>query len=85
MGDLDRHYNHSECNKGVFISSRIINRVQVHSLCLVYGLGHGEEDAVDQDGEHDHVVEVLVRTHVDRGATELEQRGEGFIYLGKLM
>ena len=30
-----------------------------HSLCLLDGLGHGEEDAVDADGEHDDVIEVL--------------------------
>ena len=36
----------------------------MHSLCLLDGLGHGEEDAVDADGEHDDVVEVLVAAEV---------------------
>ncbi len=34
-------------------------------LGLVYWLGHCEEDAVDQDGEHHNVVKVLVGAEVD--------------------
>lgn len=36
-----------------------------HSLGLLHGIGHGQEDAVEQDGCHDDVVEVLVRRQED--------------------
>ncbi len=36
----------------------------MYSLCLLDGRRHGQEDAVDADGEHDHVVKVLVRAQV---------------------
>ena len=29
-------------------------------LCFFYRLFHGKEDTIDENGEHDHVVEVLV-------------------------
>ena len=44
----------------------------MHSLCLLDGLGHGEEDAVDADGEHDDVVEVLGRNSIDICNSRLE-------------
>ena len=37
----------------------------MYLLGLLHGVGHGEEDAVEQDGRHDHVVEVRVRRQVD--------------------
>ena len=47
--------------------------VQVrHSLCFLDGLRHGEEYAVDSDGQHHDVVEVLVGAEVHAGRADLE-------------
>ncbi len=46
----------------------------LHSLGLVYRLRHGQEDTVDQDGEHHNVVEVLVRAEVDGEAADLQHK-----------
>ncbi len=35
------------------------------SLGLFYGLRHGQEDAVEQDGRHDDVVEIRMRRQVN--------------------
>ena len=48
----------------------------MHLLCLLDGLGHGEENAIDADGEHDHVVEVLVRAQVHAGRPDLGGKGK---------
>ena len=46
--------------------------MRYYSLCLLDGLRHGEEYAVDADGEHHDVVEVLVRAQVHAGGPDLE-------------
>lgn len=49
-------------------------------LGLFDGLSHGQEDAVEQNGRHDEIVEVLVSGKVDAGLpcpapwTEQEER-----------
>ena len=37
----------------------------IYSLCLLDGVRHGEEDAVEQNGGHDDVVKVRVSRQVD--------------------
>ena len=45
-----------------FMLSKIGERRAVGGdlLCFFYRLFHGKEDTIDENGEHDHVVEVLV-------------------------
>ena len=43
-----------------------------HSLCFLDRLRHGEEYAVDSDGQHHDVVEVLVGAEVHAGRADLE-------------
>lgn len=47
-----------------------------YSLGLLHGVGHGEEDAIEQDGRHDHVVEVRVRRQVDGDPAQRVPRRE---------
>jgi hypothetical protein len=44
-----------------------------HSLCYLDGLGHGQEGAVGEDGEHDQVVEVLFDGQVDGSFPKLKE------------
>ena len=45
-------------------------------LCFFYRLFHGKEDTIDENGEHDHVVEVLVGWDVDGTTPQFVPRGK---------
>lgn len=45
-------------------------------LCFVDILRHGQEDAINQDGEHNDVIKVLVGAEKDIQASKLVPRGE---------
>ena len=45
-------------------------------LRLLDGLRHGEKDAIDPDGEHHDVVEVLVRAEVHADGPDLQEKTE---------
>lgn len=44
--------------------------IERYSLGLILGLSHGEEDAIEQDGGHHHIVKVLIGGDENAGAPD---------------